>query len=372
MKHIVIDARESGTSTGRYIDKLIEHLHTLLQSRTKSEQKYRITLLAKAHRKDYLHEVAPSFEIVECPHKEFTFDEQIGLKRQIESLHPDLVFFPAVQQPAFYKGRVVTTIQDLTTLRFRNPAKNAVAFVAKQQVYAWLNQQVAHKSVALITPTQFVKDDTVSFCDVDPDKITVTLESADDLPTPAKPVDSVAKNAEFIMYVGRPTPHKNLERLVQAFKLLQETHPQLCLVLVGKKDANYDRIESSVKQQGITNVIFTGFVDDQQLRWLYEHCRAYVFPSLSEGFGLPGLEAMRHNAPVASSNATCLPEVHGDAALYFDPLNIEDIAKTISKILDDEALRNKLIEKGKKQVTKFSWARMAKQTLQVFEKALKL
>jgi glycosyltransferase involved in cell wall biosynthesis len=267
---------------------------------------------------------------------------------------------------------VVTTIQDLTTLRFRNPAKNAVAFVAKQQVYAWLNQQVAHKSVALITPTQFVKDDTVSFCDVDPDKITVTLESADDLPTPAKPVDSVAKNAEFIMYVGRPTPHKNLERLVQAFKLLQETHPQLCLVLVGKKDANYDRIESSVKQQGITNVIFTGFVDDQQLRWLYEHCRAYVFPSLSEGFGLPGLEAMRHNAPVASSNATCLPEVHGDAALYFDPLNIEDIAKTISKILDDEALRNKLIEKGKKQVTKFSWARMAKQTLQVFEKALKL
>ena len=118
-------------------------------------------------------------------------------------------------------------------------------------------------------------------------------------------------------------------------------------------------------------MLFTGFVEDQQLRWLYEHCRAYIFPSLSEGFGLPGLEAMRHNAPVVSSNATCLPEVHGPAAHYFDPRDTQDIADKIHDVLTDDALRKDLIAKGATQVTTFSWSRMAKQTLEVFERVLK-
>jgi len=109
------------------------------------------------------------------------------------------------------------------------------------------------------------------------------------------------------MYVGRPTPHKNLDRLVEAFKLVHETYPDLVLALAGKTDHNYQALEEKVKTGGIPNVVFTGFISDGQLRWLYEHCTAYVFPSLSEGFGLPGLEAMAHGAPVVSSDAlACL------------------------------------------------------------------
>jgi glycosyltransferase involved in cell wall biosynthesis len=364
MQHIVIDARESGTSTGRYIDKLVEHLHSL-------QPDYRITLLAKPHRLDFYAGTAPRFTAVVCPHKEFSFDEQIDLKRQIEGLKPDLTFFPAVQQPVWYSGRTVTTIQDLTTVRFRNPAKNPLVFTIKQQVYKWVNKRVAHKSAALITPTQFVKDDVVAYCKVDPKKITVTPEAADALPTPAEPVSTLQDTAPYIMYVGRPTPHKNLERLIQAFATLKPAHPDLKLVLVGKKDSNYERIESLVKQQGIANVIFTGFISDQQLRWLYEHCQAYIFPSLSEGFGLPGLEAMLHGAPVVSSNATCLPEVHGDAAQYFNPMDIQDMAANIEIVLNDASLRQELIAKGRQQAAKFSWQRMAKQTLDVFQQALK-
>lgn len=362
MKTIAIDARDSGTSTGRYIDKLIEHLHGL-------QPDYAITVLTKPHRVDFIAEIAPNFTAVACPHKEFTFDEQIGFKRQLDQLHPDLVHFAAVQQPVWYRGTVVTTIQDLTTLRFRNPAKNPLTFMLKQQVYRWVNWRVAHKSKLLITPTEFVKQDIAAFAHIDPAKITVTLESADDLPTPAEVVDIVG-DKQFIMYVGRPTPHKNLERLTQAFAKLQADHPHLYLVLAGKKDANYQRIETLIQRQGIANIIFTGYVSDQQLRWLYEHCRAYVFPSLSEGFGLPGLEAMRHGAPVISSNATCLPEVNGDAALYFDPLDITDMAAKIADVLQDENLRQRLIISGQTHVATFSWQRMAEQTLGVYRQAL--
>lgn len=362
MKTIAIDARESGASTGRYVDKLVEHLHSL-------QPPFKIIVLVKPSRLDFMQQVAPNFTAVVCNHKEFTFDEQIGFKRQLDRLKPDLVHFASVQQPVGYQGAVVTTMQDLTTLRFRNPAKNRLVFTIKQQIYRWVNLRVAHKSKLLITPTEFVKQDIVQFAHVEPAKITVTLESADDLPTPAEPVAKV-DGKRFIMYVGRPTPHKNLERLVEAFGKIQKQQPDLHLVLAGKKDANYQRIEEGATKQGIPNIIFTDFVSDQQLRWLYEHCQAYIFPSLSEGFGLPGLEAMRHGAPVVSSNATCLPEVHGDAALYFDPLNIQDMADKIGLMLTDEKLRQQYIAKSRPRAATFSWHRMAQQTLDVYRQAL--
>jgi hypothetical protein len=114
MSKIVIDARESGTSTGRYVDKLIEYLRQL-------KPEHEVVLLAKKHRLDYLKSIAPSFKTVATPYREFTFGEQVGFKRQIDSLHADLVHFPMVQQPVWYRGRVVTTMQDLTGIRFRNP-----------------------------------------------------------------------------------------------------------------------------------------------------------------------------------------------------------------------------------------------------------
>lgn len=206
----------------------------------------------------------------------------------------------------------------------------------------------------------------VEFTGIKPEKVTVTYESAD--PITEKPeVVSGLENTKFIMYIGRPTPHKNLERLIEAFVILQKTNPDLKLVLAGKKDANYQRIEQGVARRGIQNVVFTDFVGEGQLRWLYENCQAYVFPSLSEGFGLPGLEAMIHGAPIVSSNATCLPEVYGKAAHYFDPLNVTAMASAINEVLTTESLRDKLIAAGHEQVTKYSWQRMAEQTLGIYD-----
>ncbi len=214
-----------------------------------------------------------------------------------------------------------------------------------------------------------MKGDLVRYTGINPAKVTVTLEAADAISEPAK-VCPELNGKRFILYVGRPTPHKNLERLIKAYALLKANHPDLSLTLVGKSDKNYQRIATSVEKQGVRDVHFTGFADDAQLRWLYENCAAYVFPSLSEGFGLPGLEAMMHGAPVVSSNATCLPEVYGPAAHYFDPLDIQNMADVIDEVLTDKKLRAELIKRGHEQVKKYSWRRMAEQTMAVYQKVL--
>jgi glycosyltransferase involved in cell wall biosynthesis len=304
-----------------------------------------------------------------CRYREYGFGEQVGFRRQLNALHADLVHFAMTQQPISYRGRVVTTMHDLTTMRFPNPAKNSAIFAFKQQVYKYVVRRVAGGSDALIAPSRFVAEDVASYAGIAPSRLTVTHEAADPIAAAAEPLPQLG-DRRFLLYVGRPAPHKNLERLIEAFSLLRERDPELMLVLAGRRDANYERIESRALANGTENLSFTGFVNEGQLRWLYERCEAYVFPSLSEGFGLPGLEAMRHGAPVLASAATCLPEIYGDAARYFDPMNIEEMADAIGEVARSEKLRAELAEKGRAQVDKYSWRRMAEQTLEVYERVL--
>lgn len=362
MSHIVIDSRNIGGSTGRYVERLLHYLQEL-----DTTNRYSVLIYPKD-----LDKWAPmntNFTKIACPRKEFSFDEQLGLLKQLKDLKPDLVHFSMVQQPVLYTGTVVTTMHDLTTVRFLDPAKNPVVFKFKQQVYKWVNKRVARKSAHIFTPSAFVRDDVSNFTGVNADKITVTHEGADELPQGAEPVQGL-EGAEFIMYVGRPFPHKNLDRFISSFASLKKSHPELKLVLAGKINATYQSFIERVARENIPDVIFTNFISDAQLRWLYENCAAYVFPSLSEGFGLPGLEAMRCGAPVVSSNATCLPEVYGDAAHYFDPLDIEDMSRAINNVLTDKKLRTKLIKAGVARVQEFSWKRMAEQTLEVYKNYL--
>ena len=362
MKRLIIDARESGTSTGRYLDKLIEYMHKL-------QPRYEVILLIKPQRKTYLHQIAPGYKTIVTPYKEFGFGEQLGFKKQIKKLKPDLVFFPMVQQPVRYKGKVVTTMQDLTTIRFRNPAKNWLIFTIKQQVYKWVNKKVAKKSTLLIAPTQFVRQDVANYCRVDPAKITVTYESADKITANAEPIAAL-KGKSYLLYVGRPAANKNLPRLVDAYARLQKNNPGLKLVFAGKLDSEYQKLRDYARGKVSGGILFTGFVSEGQLRWLYENAKVYVFPSLSEGFGLPGLEAMQYGLPVASSNATCLPEVYQKAAHYFNPFSSQHMATKVQQILDDPKLAAKLAANGRELLKHYSWDRMARQTVAVFDKAL--
>lgn len=363
MSKIVIDARELRTSTGRYVERLLHYLQQI-----DTENSYKVLLTPKDM--ESWKPTNRKFSKVACRYKEFSYGEQLGMLKQVNGLNTDLVHFVMVQQPILYQGKVVTTVQDLTTARFRNTAKNWLIFTIKQQVYKFVVYWTAHRSVHLIVPTEYVKDDVARYARVNSRKITVTPEAADMITEQPVPIEEL-EGKPFIMYVGRPQPHKNLDRLIEAFTILRQSDPNLRLVLAGKKDVLYRRLEKQTQQKGIKNVLFTGFVSEGQLRWLYEHTAAYVFPSLSEGFGLPGLEAMVHGAPVASSNATCLPEVYKDAAAYFDPLDVEEMASTIASIVNDEKFSKHLIARGKVVANGYSWRRMAEQTLEVYREALK-
>ena len=362
MSKILIDARELRTTTGRYVERLIHYLQEI-------DNNNNYLILLKPKDIDSFEITNKNFIAVPCPYKEFTFREQISLLRQIKELRPDLVHFAMAQQPIAYRGRVVTTMHDLTTVRFRNPSKNWLTFTVKRYVYIWVNRIVAHKSIEVIVPSEFVKEDIAKFTRINSRKIEVTFESADKIKNSPEPIDDLV-GKPFIMYTGRPLPHKNLERLIAAFPLIKKDYPDLVLVLAGKKDSLYRKIEKEVISSEQKDIVFPGFVSEGQLRWLYENCRAYVFPSLSEGFGLPGIEAMVHGAPVISSSYTCLPEIYGDAAEYFDPESEEDMAETILKVIKNESRRKSLVEKGYAQSRKYSWRKMATQTLEIYTNSL--
>ncbi len=358
---LAIDARESGTSTGRYVDKLLENLHSLKPS-------YEIIILTKSHRVNFFKQITPNFKAISCDFKEFTFSEQLGYLRQVNKLRAKLIHFAIIQQPILYKSKSITTMHDLTAIRFDNPTKNRVIYKFKQQVFKLVIKRVAKKSEHIITASEFVKKDLERFANLSPDKITVIYEAADKISAKAETVPRL-KDQQFIMYVGRATPHKNLKRLVEAYIILRHKYPNLKLALAGKMDDNYRHLEKLVSRARLADkVVFTDFISEGQLRWMYQNTAAYVFPSLSEGFGLPGLEAMIHGAPVVSSSATCLPEIYGDAAIYFNPNDTKDMAKKIDSVLTDSNLRRSMVKSGRAQAAVYSWRKTAQQTLQIYER----
>jgi glycosyltransferase involved in cell wall biosynthesis len=363
-KHIVIDARIRRASTGRYIDRVVEHLQQLDHENT-------YTVLVQPD--DPWQPSAPNFKREDCKYAQFSFNplEQIGFTRQLRKLKPDLVHFSMTQQPIPYFGKIVTTTMDLTMLRFTRPGKAPLpVFWVKMAGYRFLFWLGHRKSQRIITITNYVKEDLIKLQPFTKNKIRTTyLASEPPMEAPGQQPERVQE--PFILYVGTAFPHKNLEKLVEAFELLHATNPDLRLVLAGKKEFYYEQLEKkSSPSPAFSNIIFTGFVKDEELKWLYETAEAYVFPSLSEGFGLPGLEAMTYNCPVISSNATCLPEVYDDAALYFDPNNATEMAEKIQYVLDNPYVADELRIAGQKQLKKYSWQKCAQETLEVYNEVL--
>jgi len=372
-KHIVIDARIRRASTGRYVDRLVEHLQAI-------DSTNRYTILTQPD--DPWQPTAQNFSKVTAPYAQFSLNpiDQPRFSKQLRQLKPDLVHFPMNQQPILYNGAVVTSTMDLTMLRFTRPGKTPLPiFWIKMLAYRFLFWVSVKKSAAIITITEFVKNDLEEHYPHAKGKVTVTY-CASEPPLPGDPVfPEILKTTfhlppsafQFLLHVGSPFPHKNIERLIEAFEILLTDQPDLKLVLAGKKEHYFEQLQKQIDASPARgNIIVTGFISDAELKWLYENTETYVLPSLSEGFGLPGLEAMVHGAPVVSSNATCLPEVYGDAAHYFDPLNVDDMANKIGEVIGNEKLRKDLIAKGHKQSAKYSWHRMAEQTLDVYEAVL--
>lgn len=369
MKHIVIDARIRRSSTGKPIDRLLEYLPKL-------DTTNRYTILLEPG--DPWKPKAPNFSTQTCKYKKFSFNlfDQVGFSVYLYRLKPDLVHFGMTpQEPVFYFGKRVTMTHDLTMLRYARAGK-LPEWVHKirmlgYRLLLWWSLRLAKR---VVVPTNFVATDIAKHYPFTTDKTIVTHESSE----PPIKVDSKKPkignlDQPFLFHVGSPFPHKNIDRLVTAFEVLKQKYPDLKLVLAGKREYYFAELEEHIATSKFkADIIVPGFVTDAELKWLYQNAEMYVLPSLSEGFGLPGLEAMAHSCPLASSNATCLPEVYGDAAVYFNPRDINEMTDAIEKVLSNSQLRKELVKKGRAQLKKYSWEKMAKETLTVYDKVLRL
>ncbi len=280
---------------------------------------------------------------------------------------PTLFFTPSHYAPRFSPVPTVISIMDLAYLHFPALFNQSDLYQLKE----WTGYSVKN-ATKVFTISEASKRDIIKFYKVKEEDITVTylgIKPTGDMKnqiTIAELQKKYSFSMPYFLFVSTLQPRKNVTRLVQAFSYLQKKHPEVQLIIVGKKGWMYEEILASPKTYGVEDQVkFLDFVPNEDLPGLYSNAVAYVLPSLYEGFGLPVLEAMKFDCPVITSNISSLPEAGGDAVLYVDPLNSQDIAEKMEEMYTDKKVREELIKKGREQVKKFSWEKTAKQTLEV-------
>jgi len=303
----------------------------------------------------------------------YSLAEQRLLPGVIRRLAPDLVHFPHFTVPIGCRVPFVVTVHDLTMQRVRNVVGFAPARRLRYEVKFHVGRMVAraavHRARHVLVPSRWTADQLAAAFGAPPGGMTVTYEAPGVLTARPEPVTGVG--GRFVLFVGNAYPHKNLQVVLDALGLLGPGHDDVRLVVAGRPDAFQRALQARVASGPLAaRVAFPGAVSDGQLVWLYRHATCFVFPSLSEGFGLPGLEAMAHGLPVAAARASCLPEIYGEAAAWFDPFDPRSLASVLASVLDDPQRRAALVAAGTERVARYSWRATAEQTLDVYRRAL--
>lgn len=284
----------------------------------------------------------------------YSLSQRLEFKAKIPS-ETDLFWSPHFDCAAFWPKKILVTVHDLYHLAM----PEFVGGLHKRLYARWMFDRVAAEATGIVVISEFTKGELVRFTNVDPRKVHLDPNGLD--PYWSEP--STLSNPHlkpYFLYVGNIKPHKNLGRLVEAFRRLASTIPH-DLVLVGQKEGfltGDPKVQAQAARLG-DRVKFTGPIQKDLLKAYYRHAEALVFPSLYEGFGMPPLEAMACDCPVIASNAASIPEVCGDAALYFEPRDVVSMASTIERLKNDSVLRNEMIERGRKRISRFSWDKSA-------------
>lgn len=389
MKRILIDGRFVGVgdSMTRYCLELVRGILAI-----DKENDYTLLLRPLGEEKlelypDIVNAPNLKVDILDIPH--YSLAEQTKLLKYLKKEGYDLVHFIQFNHPVFYKGNYVVTIHDLTLighLHYKN--------ILKQLAYKIVMRSAVKDSKKVITISKTSEDDIIDFFGDYRKKIEIIYHGVDykyfnagfksETSRIANFKEKYGIKGDYILYTGMWKKHKNLIRLFEAFEQFVGSRQSaigspIQLVLTGKIDQNEPEVISEIARinnsrtsssELPTPIITTGFIDEEELPIAYAAAIAYVIPSLSEGFGWPPLEAMACGTPVIASKISCIPEILGKAAYYFDPYNIDDIEKAIAKIVSDSDLRDELSKKGLEQVKKYSWANTAQQTLDLYKKCL--
>ncbi len=365
-KSLVIDARWLHTGIGSYVLNVLTGL-----------RRYKDGLLVRAiARKKDAHRISPlcdQIAIVDLPI--YTLREQIEIPwaaRGAELLH-----VPHYNAPLLFRGKLLVTIFDLVHLLHPTFRRSMAARVYARPMLNLATSRACH----IITISEYSKEQIVEHLRVSPRKVTVIYIGVNPrfrLLSHNETYVEVAKELgvkrPFLLYVGNLKPHKNLVSLFQAFALLRARRVSDHLLLIIGEDAKWkQQLVEECSRLGIEeHVLFVPYVSDDLLPQVYAAAELLILPSLIEGFGLPVVEAMACGTPVACSRAASLPEVAGDAAEYFDPSSVEDIAAAIQRVLESSDVRATLRTKGLERANLYSWDECGRRHYQLYRDLLEI
>jgi glycosyltransferase involved in cell wall biosynthesis len=366
---IAIDARKlHDFGIGTYIRNLLIQL-----GRIDTETDY--LLLCRSRDSTIASEIGPNFRCVTERSTPYSVGEQIHIPMTLRREHADLFHEPHYVLPPLIHCRSVVTIHDCIHLMFPQYLPNRLAYAyARGAIWA-----AARRSDRILTVSETSKSDILRRFNVPADKITVIYNAIDDrlrIPPTEEEVARVREryqlDDQFVLYVGNIKPHKNLERLIDAFDRLRRSGlDHLKLLILGDEITKYQGLRRAVHQHKLhKHVRFLGFVPIETLAVLYRLASLFVFPSLYEGFGLPPLEAMACGTPVVTSNASSMPEVVGEAAFLVDPYDADSIADGMRQVLTNAGLRATLVERGFERAKMYSWERSVRRIREIYSEVI--
>lgn len=365
-KTICIDARLWGlknTGIGRYIENLIDCLP--------QSPDYEIVLIVPPELKNEPR--LKSFRKFYARYHPYALRSQLEMWSLLRLIKPDVVHIPHFTVPVLWRGKQIVTIHDLIKHFSKGSGtttKHKYLYWFKYLGYILITYIAIKKANHIIVPANYWKKIIARKYKIPLKKISVTYEGVPEIYL--KPNFSAKYrpplSKPYLVYTGNLYPHKNLPTLFKAIHLLEG---RVNLAIVCARSIFTKRAEQFVRQEKLGPFVkFLGYVSDSELINLYHHSLALVQPSLIEGFGLTGLEAMAVDTPVIAARASCLPETYQKSALFFEPLNALDLSKKISLLLDKENERLKLIKKGRMLLKQYSWKEMSRQTGEIYLKVL--
>ena len=317
-----------------------------------------------------------NWRIVAADIRWHSIEEQIKFSGILDKEKLDLVHFPYFSIPLFYNKPYVLTIHDLIIHHFPTGKASTlfpVFYYLKFYSYKFLMYSAAKKAKKIIAPSISTKEEIIDHLDINSEKVIVTYEAVDEKISGAKKIEDLPK--EYFLYVGNAYPHKNLDRLLEAFSQFSKENVNVKLVLVGTNDFFYIRLNKNIKKLQLEDkIIVKSEISDAELSYLYKNALGLVTPALMEGFGLPVLEALKSKCLVICSDIPAFKELSRGSALYFNPYEVSSIKDRLKYAYENHGKEEikEIIKKGYELSEKFSWKKMASETLKVYESSIGL
>ncbi len=371
MQNIGVDCRLAGiqhAGIGRYIENLVKRLPI-----SNTSYHWTFFFFNNAQAQQVLGELITHtrVKVVISPIDRYSLAEQFQLPRIFQKEKLDLLHVPHFNVPLFYRGKLVITIHDLLWHEYQGLGFTTLSpwlYYMKYVSYRFIVDHAVKNASHIIVPAKTIQQTLEKFYPNLSAKISVTKEGADEQISARIKKGESENSKKILVYVGSLYPHKNLKVVLQALHQLIDFE----LWIVGTRNVFQERVRTYVEQQKLTSQVhFLGYVPDKELGELLAQSFALVQPSLSEGFGLTGVEAMAMNVPVFASDIPIFHEIYQDGVVYFDPHSADSFVQAAQKFEKlPQSEKEDLVARAKKIARQYSWQKMAEETLEVYQKAL--